>query len=946
MGFLLKRDFSLGYQPSVDQRNGPPNALLRMDNLTLDEQGALALRQGSSVISGPTSLGTEVRVLFTTTIDGQRIRYAQVDDGIFASVDAGVYTQIQGAYPGSGDIAFAAQLGQVFTARSTQKFKHDGLNTRQWGITTPTAVPSIEATESNVLDISTFNDGESPAWEATEGSVDGDVGRDELANGARVLTPSSETGRGTIERVYAAETDLFNYPDGEAGAEEDLFEFYVWISDPSNLDVLTLSIDVNGDDPSTAARFSDDTYYHDFTFDDAVEVKFDDAKLLDDRYDVEGFGRDDVFDRREKQRIPYLTGRVRRDQVNPTLNSGWAKFSLPRSRFHRSGNTPGKNWTTVKAIQFTALYRISESVLPGVVKLDQMRFIGGEDHTLNGRYKVRCVLFADYGTHVVRSAPTDFSEEVELKANGLDVSLAIQGLFDQHVTGGVNDPTVGVEAYLMGGTMDGFYLAATRNQQDGTANFTITDSERTCLIRNTRLVTDNQEPPDDIIAAEPHRQRMIVLTRTELRISQLANPESFPISLTFPVGNRSFSAYWMQRSGDDIIVGTSIDGFVLEGIGQEFPDGTTDFRLRALGWPEPPVSEAAASGSGMLAYLASDGPRVVRGAVGGSLRANLDILYQGVTRYSVSPPNIGSAVGRFRFAIWGTRLYAIVPEGSDVSGSRTLHIYDLRRERWDRRTYPRLFMSLYREPDGKIVAGDDTGSIYQLDVNKPSTLSTDEVVSGGAIESQGIPYVAWFPFDDDQKPFIRKEGFDLRAEVESLDDITLVMLADGNTSLVYDSVTIPGSSDSPYFHPISGAVTADAPITLQFRLSGTSRLFNLKSLGLAYRERPLPRVAWDTGFIDLGVEVPWIRRLMVKARSAADITANIYFEGAAKVDPLTITVTPNVETEYPVPVGRFCRGRQPRITLTCATPFELYWIDVYYHGTGQATEKRRVKVGG
>lgn len=946
MGFLLKRDFTLGWQPSVDQKSGPPTALLRMDNLTLDEQGILSLRQGSTVISGATPLGTEVRVLFTTTIDAQRIRYAQVDGGVWASVDVGVYSQIMGAFPGEGDISFAAQLGQVFVARSTQKFKHDGLNTRQWGITAPAAVPSIEATESNVQNISTFNDGESPAWEATEGTVEGDVGRDDLANGARVIVPDTVTGRGTIERVFDTETDFFNYDDGEGGAEEDLCEFYVWISDPSNLDLLTLTFDVNGDDPTTAARFADDTYYHDFTFDDAVEVKFDDAKLLDDRYDVEGFGRDDVFDRREKQRIPYLTGRIRRDQTNPTLNSGWAKFSLPRSRFHRTGNTPGKNWTTVKAVQFTALYRISEDIPPGVVKLDQLRFIGGEDHTLNGRYKVRCVLFADYGTHVVRSAPTDFSDEVELKANGLRVSLAIGDLFDQHVTGGVNDPTVGVEAYLMGGTMDGFYLGATRNQAHGTANFTITDSERTCLIRNTRLVTDNQEPPDDIIAALDHRQRMVVLTRTELRISELANPESFPIRLTFPVGNRSFTALWLQRSGDDIIIGTTIDGFTLEGIGQEFPDGTTDFRLRALGWPEPPVSEAVASGSGMLAYLASDGPRLVRGAVGGSLRANLDILYQGVTRYSVSPPNIGSAVGRFRFAIWGTRLYAIVPEGSDVSASRTLHVYDMRRERWDRRTYPRAFMSLYREPDGKILAGDDTGTVYQLDVNKPTTLGWDEVVSGGAITTQGIPYVGWFPFDDDQKPFIRKEGFDLRVEAESLDDITLQMLTDGNTALTFDTVTIPGSSTSPYFHPISPDPTAEAPISIQFRLSGTSMQFNLKSLGLAYRERPLPRVAWDTGFIDLGVEVPWIRRLMVKARATANITANIYFEGEAKVDPLAITVMSNVETEYPLPVGRFCRGRQPRITLTSSEPFELYWIDVYYHGTGQATEKRRVKVGG
>lgn len=939
MPLLLKRDFSLGWQPGVDQRNGPPSALLRMDNLVVDQQGIISLRQGSSLISGPTALGNDIRVLFTTTINEQRIRYAQVDDGVFASVDVGVYNQIQSNYPGTGDISFADQLGQVFIARSTQKFKHDGVNTRQWGITAPTAVPSLAATDPNEKSISTFNNGESPGWDATEGLVDGDVGFDDLADGARVVTPDSVTGRGAIQKVFANETDFFNYADGEAGAQEDLCEFYVYISDPANLARLTLNFDVNGDEPASSARFANDVYTHEFTPEDAVEVKFDDAQLLDDRYDVEGFERDSVQDRREKSRVPFRSGVVRRDQISQTLNSGWAKFSVPRNKFQRVGNTPGKSWETVIAVQFVVEYNVAEDVGPGFVKVDQLRFIGGEDHTLAGRYKVRCVLFADYGTHVVRSAPSDFSEEVELKSNGLQVSFSIGTLFSQHVTGGSGDPTVGVEAYLMGGNLNGFYLAATRNQVQGNASFTITDSERTLLIRNTTLVADNQEPPDDIIAAVAHRQRMVVLTKTELRISELANPESFPLKLTFPVGNRSFTAFWLQRSGDDLLVGTSIDGFVLEGLGEEYPDGTTDFKLRAIGVAEPPVSEAVASEGGRLVYLASDGPRSLVGVTGGSLRANLDILYQGNTRFGVSPPNIGSAVGRFRFAIWGPRLYAIVPEGLTGEGSRVVHVYDFRTQQWSRRTYPRLLLSIYREPDGKIVAGDDSGSIYQLDILTTS-LSFDET-TGGFLP---IAYELWTTFDDDQKPYSRKDPFDARFDLDSTEPVNVLILTDGADSTIYDSVTIPTPSVKPYHHPIE-ANDPESPISFQVRFSGTTVQFRLRSFGIVYRDRPLPRIVWDTGFLDLGAEVPHIRRLLLKLRSPVPVTPTVFMDGVSMAPPGAITVVPDVETVYPVPVGRFCRGRQPRITVTADSPFELYWLEITFHGTGQATEKRRITVG-
>ena len=47
---LLLNDFSMGWCPSDDPINGRKNGLLRMDSLELDQNGALRLSGGSSLL--------------------------------------------------------------------------------------------------------------------------------------------------------------------------------------------------------------------------------------------------------------------------------------------------------------------------------------------------------------------------------------------------------------------------------------------------------------------------------------------------------------------------------------------------------------------------------------------------------------------------------------------------------------------------------------------------------------------------------------------------------------------------------------------------------------------------------------------------------------------------------------------------------------------------------
>lgn len=969
---LYRDDWSLGWQPSVDQRHAANNVMLRADNLRLDERGVVSLRSGSAIISGPTALGTglePVRVLYTTTINTVRYRFAQVGGTMYRSQSVGSYASI-GSVPSDQDVAIAAQLGQVFFASGTVKQKNDGNATREWGISATPAAPSVATTGLSPNVISSFDVDETPAWVASEGSVESGTGTNDETDGSRVLVPDTTTGRGTMQKVLSSETDYFTFPNGEDGCAEDFIRFFVWVSNPDNLELITLAFDCNGDDLSTAAaRFRDDYYYHDFAFEDAVEVKLSEGQqYLDDRYDVEGFDRDDVIDRREN-RVPFK-GRIPRRQPVEADNSGWAKFLVPRGKFDRVGNTPGKSWRTIIAIQVTVKYKVSQNEFPGVIKMDELTVSGGAKHSLAGRFRARVQFYADYGTHKVRSAASDFSSEVECRANGLVLSVPIGSAFSQHVRGEAGDPSVGVEGYVMGGSMNGFYLGGSVEQHEGTASIPIELSERDMLIQNVPLVADSFAPPDNIVAAADHRNRLVVLTFHDLRLSSRYNPETFPLSFSFPVGNKSFRPLWLAPSGDDLYVGTTIDIFVLEGKGDEFPDGSTDFVLRRLGVAEPPISEAVASEGGRLCYLASDGPRILIPQGSGALKANLDLLYQGESRYGIAAPNLGSQPGRFRFAMWGPTLYSIVPEGSSGDGSPVIHVHDFKTEAWRREKYPFDLWSVYREPDGKIVAGSSTGSIHQLSLPQ----HTDDILSGGAIVTQGIGFVKFYSkYDDNNEPLKRKVPFDLRIDGDFDAPITVVLYSDGATSagatvgdFVADadaaitpffSFTIPANSTMPYIKRIDNS-SLQSPLSLQVRMgtldSPPTYLtnFRLRSFGLAYRSRPTPRLFWDSGYIDANQDEVWFRRIFLKMRppsspAAPQAQVIVVFESGI-LHTLPITLVANTEDIYEARLGRFVRGRLPRIVIDASTfgsePYELYWVEVWWHGTGIATEKRKLLV--
>src|SRR5215471_4076511 len=134
---LFHRDFSAGWCPSDDQVDGRANALLQMDNLELDRNGALQLIHGTNIVySGYPTLA---HTMFSRFINGARYDYAALDDG-------SVYRNTTPIIASGGDgfnAAFGTAFNYILVCSGAKRFKDDGSSLTQLGVNPPTAAPTL-----------------------------------------------------------------------------------------------------------------------------------------------------------------------------------------------------------------------------------------------------------------------------------------------------------------------------------------------------------------------------------------------------------------------------------------------------------------------------------------------------------------------------------------------------------------------------------------------------------------------------------------------------------------------------------------------------------------------------------------------------------------------------------------------------------------------------------
>lgn len=972
MGLTSKYGFASGWQPSADAVNCPEDGLLRMDNLVFDELGTHSLRLGSSKLN--TALATtDVRSLYSVVIGTTKYRLAQGSGSVYGGTSS--YSSIASGFDTSLDVQFSSYLGHVLMASGTVKKKWDGTTLRNWGIDAPPSAPAATFTNPQNKILASCDQGESTWTDNEYGSAATNItGYYGIANGARQITASSTTFRAVMSRDLGASTD-FSDINGFQQTPDDMFTMWVRITDPDKVDSITIIIDFNG---TSAATY--DKNYATHTFDLAdINKAIKDEQLAEqttkaeeairDMYTVQGYSSLDAI-ARATSRVSSLNSDVR-----PELQ-GWHYFSCKRSEFSIVKTTEGYGWDTVRGVRISF-----QGKGQGILGFDALRFLSGRGTALQGTYVYRAVYVREDTSYVAMGVSSDMSDQIDMR--GQSASLSVELPTDDQVTH--------IYIYRMGGFLDAFYRVATAavitydeanytcswetdysSQFTAIAQFNFTSdweddyildalstsgpanrttiwedqesyypgtfmviddqmNDADALILNIRLETDNQLPPDNIVGiSEDYYTRIFALTSDGmLWPSRRLDPDAFGTLQGIRIGGSTDTPLWIKKTFGGLYVGTTKDIYRVTGEGNESTDGTIDFRVTPLNINSPPVDSSLASDGNIIIYRASDGPRHFSGETSTPLRGATDLLWRGYSRHGIDA--INARGGRFRMAISNGVLKIITPEGDDTTSSPVVYAYNMAQQQWYRHVYNQNLRSIFREQDGTLTAGDDSGFVWELD---------DADASGD--DGYGIPVELWTRCDDFGMPFKpkRTESFLTRIDTDG-DAAALAIHFDGSSTATVTAS--PSSSGMGLSSKNLGLVKFRQ---FQWRISGDFTGFRFYGYTIQFVEAPESVEVYDSGPVDFKTnQIVYIRQLRLKAQTEVALTVTPYLNGEAQAAK-TITPVCDEATVYTVDFGRELWAEQPRFVITAPTGelFEPYWMELTYRAAGTMSQKRTVRV--
>lgn len=929
--------------------------MLRADNISRDSLGCVSLRLGyTQTIPGYTSALSAAEP--NRNIDSIYVGVLQSGPdslsvkrciGVTHTTGNGGSVYINGgrrddSVLGQGDIAFGSYQGHIFWSRSrnngvSRKRKNDGTSggddgggTTNWGIRAPTHTPNVNSSDPDGATFSTCDGGEAPPWEALEGTVGFTEGNDGGAEGAILLTADATTGRATATRIFGGPQNYEQYDGGDAGIDEDLIEGYIKCSNPENLGGMTLMFDCNED---SAAPFQDDYYYYEFTPDNftAYKPSKDQLFTVNAAADAGAGISDFVIDRHVTINKFAENDQVEQPKFTPRKDADWARFAVPRRAFVRNGGTADCGWNTLTAVRVVATS--TQADLPfGDLAVDNLTISGGRNHPWTGTYAFRVQYEGVFPNYVALSPASEPSDPVSFKANGVSISINVNDA-DFQVTH--------VSVYAFGGALNQWYRFGREEIAGNNMNIDVNMREVEAAIQNITLNLNLATPPDDIFSiAGPYYDRLLVLTPEGLHLSQQLNPDTFSVDEVIKIGDGGEVPRWVviDASGR-VLVGTSADIWEIAGTFTRTPDGQIDAIKRPLRVPGANDRCVAVEG-GFVAYSASDGPRLLLGGTSKLITGNLDLLLRGYTRYGVPGMNLGLAPGRIRMAIKDRFLYMLAPESGYETATPIVYRYDLNEGKWWRRIYPMALRSIYHDPANQLFAGDAAGNLWWLE-------------NGTTDNGAAIPVNLWTISDGLGNPLIKKDFHDLITNIDTGGgSATLDYHADQSATPTLTTVAV--STETAPIHQLDASPLNGAK-RIQLRLSGSFTAFKFYDMALNFRERPMPRVRWDTGYTPLantvGRELVWFRSMAVTVNSPVDLEAQIYFSGVLNQTipiPIVANSKQNITDVFWLPIGLECKGRQPLIVLVPSTPgqeetaFEAYKLDFKLRSSGTATEMQSI----
>jgi len=616
-------DFSGGWQPSSDDVKGPKNALLQMDNVELDKNGALTLAGATSVIRNYSNNATE---LYSNVVDNTRHDYlADSAGGVFRDS-----TQIISGGD-TENTAFAQAFDFTLIASGTQRKKDNGGTVVDLGIGTPTAAPNV------------FIGGLGGAYLVLKQSY---------LNASAANTPGSvnllsqfAAGGGMSYIDNAAITfSLF----GSGGILVTLLP----VTQPVDMTVLSPSIGFSS--PST----DNDILYVPLFRDPTITIPFTNLTSITIQF---------WLDNVTSNPTDYYEFSWRNDG---TMGS---RPAPRRSDFARYGSG-SMGWESVYAYAFIFT---SSAATANFEFLTEPRFFGSQKGSLDGTYEwMQVNVSTNSGQFISKSGSSPFSNPltVQMQPVGINAAIPTDSQVDQ------------AWIFRRGGNLQQWYRTVViTSPWVGFAHDYMSDVDAQTLgitFDPTLLPVDSGHLTDKIFAIiGPIEGRWFYFTTNLMYPSDINDPDLVAPELAVRTCGSNSEVFLSARRVADaaIIVLTSKDAYLLTGTFTTLPDGTVDIYYRSLGCKYPAISHDSTFKEGVIFYLAADGWRTIdtNGTTELLVSTLTDRLYRGITCYGYSV-NTKVAPGHTRFPC----VLALNKLWCGIAGQSRIEVLDVLRSYW------------------------------------------------------------------------------------------------------------------------------------------------------------------------------------------------------------------------------------------------------------------------
>jgi len=715
---ISREKWPLGWTPASDNTNGDPSGLIRMDNLRLDDIGALTLNRGMVNINATPFPGFP-HSPYSRQINNVKHRFVGISTGDVLHAPDGVNFSDTILTPGNPARArFSSVLGNIFISSGAKKVKFDGERTWNWGIETPKSPVGVVVKNQDSFPVDAADgEGNYSNWVLVEGLN---------FNNNRPLVEADSTEdtlRVSYGALYEPSKDFTAFPNGGSSTDDDTFSFYIKVGDTANLVKIRVEFMLSTDGSLEEAT---DYFWKEWNHD------------IDNTEFVEG------------------------------INT-WSLLTSQRRFFVRQGTNNDLGWNTVGAVRVTFLFT---AITPACVATE-LKWSGSTEGPLTGQVEYAQINVRDNGVYVAKSGVGPLASQMVSVFNGkTEILFASSG--DEQITERwlfrrSNTLTTFLRIGVLKHESNGGYTytdsSGTAQGLSGTGSIFDTCPDSAAQLLDITLdlnvvsVADISDEFFSIIEGA-YFERIVIATQGEILLGDPLNPDGIDNAHRLRVsGDKTESILWITRlSAEILLVGTTKNLYELFGNLVNLPDGTINVQIRALGEAHPPLGLEFALDSSNVIYCAADGWRRTSGAASELISPQLNHLFRGTERYGVAPVQVlTNALTVYPVVIYKGQ---VVTSNPLQDGTRTLFIYDLLLQYW--RLWYHNPISLFTEEDGTLIAGFGSPGDYYLRV-----LDTGSTVNntGSPEEGQKINFLT--VYDANNQPRNRKDAFTLQLQMDT-----------------------------------------------------------------------------------------------------------------------------------------------------------------------------------